>query len=71
MLLRMSIPGRSVIEQNMDDCAVVFRQKAHRTCEQDLQRNTGFEQCNFSAVGKFVFGLLAVGNLLDVGNKFL
>ena len=38
---------------------------------QVLQCNSCLEQCNLSAVGKFVFGLLAVGNLLDVGNKFL
>ncbi|MBQ4273262.1 MAG: hypothetical protein IJB95_06435 [Clostridia bacterium] len=33
-LLRMSIPGGSVIEQNTDDCEVLFRQKTHRTYEQ-------------------------------------
>ena len=38
MLLRMSIPERSVIEQNTDDCEALFRQKAHRACEKDKQK---------------------------------
>ena len=34
VLLRMSIPGGSVIEQNTDDCEALFRQKTTRYCEQ-------------------------------------
>ena len=41
MLLRMSTPGGSVIEQNMDDCAVLFRQKAHSNFERALTKKMG------------------------------
>ena len=35
-LVATYIPGRSVTEQNVGDCAVFCRQKAHRDCESDL-----------------------------------
>ena len=44
VFLRESILGKSVTEQNTDECAELFRQKTHRTCERAIEKGEKHEQ---------------------------